>query len=102
MNDAFPLQTIERAVLARAKSAELDVSCEDGAARLFAFIHEEIDRWNLDFRRGIETIELTGAEALASRNLAGQGPLAPLLGIENCLIRSSRYFPSSAVTLSMT
>jgi len=70
-----PLVEIERAVQRRAK----DVA---GKAALRALIDEEVARWSDDFRRGVRTVELADPGLVAERayrNLAGYGPLEPLL-----------------------
>src|SRR5436190_15000460 len=77
-----PLVDIERAVQERAKSVSLDVAAADGQHVLRALIDEEVAHWNDDFRRGRRAFELADTEAVAERafrNLAGYGPLEPLL-----------------------
>ncbi len=77
-----PLQTVEVAVRRRAKEISLDLSETDSDRVLRTMIDEEIDRWDDDHRRGLRPYEL-GDPALvaerAYRNLAGYGPLGPLL-----------------------
>jgi len=78
-----PLVQIERAVQARAKEVSLDLSAADGEAGLRTLIDNEIGRWAGEYRRGRRPYELADPEAVserAFRNLAGYGPLAPLLG----------------------
>src|SRR3954452_16681264 len=77
-----PLQEIERSVQQLAKEASLDLGAPGGPARLRVLIAQEVARWNDDHRRGLRTIQLTDPEIvaeLAFRNLAGYGPLEPLL-----------------------
>jgi pilus assembly protein CpaF len=77
-----PLAEIERAAQARAKEIALDMSTADGAGKLRALIDDEVDRWRLDFRRGRRAVDLADPDAVAERayrNLAGYGPLEPLL-----------------------
>ena len=77
-----PLELIEQAVLARAKSTALDVSSNDGAQLMRSFIDDEISNWNLDHRRGLKPFDLADTELVAERayrNLTGYGPLGPLL-----------------------
>ena len=77
-----PLHEIERAVQRRAKEAQLDVAATDGPARLRALVDDEVGRWNDDHRRGIRSVSLADPATVAERayrNLAGYGPLEPLL-----------------------
>ncbi len=77
-----PLAAIEVAVQRSAKDLSLDLG-EVGADRtLQSLIGDEIDRWAADFRRGLRPFDLADPEVVAERafrNLAGYGPLAPLL-----------------------
>ncbi len=75
-----PLAVIERAVLTRAKDLTLDVDREEH--RLRQLVVEEVDRWNEEHRRGRRPFPLGSPELVvdrAHRNLAGYGPLEPLL-----------------------
>ncbi|MDP9070683.1 MAG: Flp pilus assembly complex ATPase component TadA [Actinomycetota bacterium] len=77
-----PLLEVERAVQERAKETALDMSSPDGSARLRALIDEEVARWTQDHKRGLRPFDLADPGALAERaerNLAGYGPLGPLL-----------------------
>jgi pilus assembly protein CpaF len=79
---AAPLVEIERAVQTRAKEDELDLSSRAGATALRGLIDEEVERWRADFRRGLRPVDLADPGVVAERafrNLAGYGPLAPLL-----------------------
>ena len=77
-----PLEAIERSVQHRAREAALDVSEPAGPDRLRALIRDEAERWSTDHKRGLRTFDLADPEAVverAYRNLAGYGPLEPLL-----------------------
>jgi pilus assembly protein CpaF len=77
-----PLLEIERAVQERAKLAALDMASPDGAAALRSLIEDEVSAWSADYKRGLRTFDLADPVAVADRterNLAGYGPLAPLL-----------------------
>jgi pilus assembly protein CpaF len=77
-----PLEEIERTVQERAKDLALDMSAPEGAAQLQALIGEEIARWAQEHRRGLRPFDLAQPSAVAERafrNLAGYGPLQPLL-----------------------
>jgi pilus assembly protein CpaF len=77
-----PLVEIEQTVQRRAKDATLDVGSAGGRSRLRDMIEEEIAGWRADFKRGLRPFDLSDPGALAERvdrNLAGYGPLEPLL-----------------------
>jgi pilus assembly protein CpaF len=77
-----PLATIERRVQQRAGTVALDMEAGDAAERLARLIDDEIERWTLDHKRGLEPLPLADPSAVAERafrNLAGYGPLEPLL-----------------------
>jgi pilus assembly protein CpaF len=77
-----PLAEIERAVQQRAKDISLDMSGGDGSPKLRALIEDEVERWSDDFKRGRRQFDLADPELVterAFRNLAGYGPLEPLL-----------------------
>jgi pilus assembly protein CpaF len=77
-----PLREIEVAVLERAKSVELDMSAPGAVDRLRGFLQEEVADWRAAFRRGQRHQDIAdpeGAVERALRNLAGYGPLQPLL-----------------------
>lgn len=79
-HDLSPLLEIEQAVQERAKREALDI--EQDADRLRVLIAEEVARWSADFKRGLRPFDLADVEAVADRalrNLAGYGPLDPLL-----------------------
>ncbi len=76
------MEQIEAEVLARAKQRQLDVDLPEGREELSGLIDEAVARWNDDFERGLRPVELLDPAAMARRamrNLAGYGPLAPLL-----------------------
>jgi pilus assembly protein CpaF len=80
--DVSPLLVIEHAVQERAKDLALDVAAPDGPARLRGLVDDEVARWQADHRRGVRPFDLSDPDALADRayrNLAGYGPLEPLL-----------------------
>jgi pilus assembly protein CpaF len=77
--DTSPLAEIERRVQERAK--RLDVH-EETAEGLRAILEDEVERWNVDFQRGLHTVPVADPETVvdrALRNLSGYGPLTPLL-----------------------
>jgi pilus assembly protein CpaF len=77
-----PLGEIERRVQARAKDAVLDMATLEGAGRLRTLVDEEVARWSDEFRRGHRVVDLAEPDVVAERayrNLAGYGPLEPLL-----------------------
>ncbi len=77
-----PLEMIEAAVQQRAQAARLDMSDPDAAAKLRDLISDEIANWALDHAHGRRSHALADPVALADRafrNLAGYGPLQPLL-----------------------
>jgi pilus assembly protein CpaF len=82
MTTASPLVEIERAVQARAKEITLDMNNADGNAKLALLIDEEVGRWRDEYRRGHRPFDLVDPDLIAERairNLAGYGPLEPLL-----------------------
>ncbi|HYX44979.1 MAG TPA: ATPase, T2SS/T4P/T4SS family [Acidimicrobiales bacterium] len=77
-----PLQEIERRVQQRAKEISLDMAGSDGTAKLRALIDDEVDAWTADYKRGLRDFDLSDPEAVAERayrNVAGYGPIEPLL-----------------------
>ncbi len=83
--DLGPLEQIERAVQERAKDISLEMS-GPGKDKLRALIADEVARWSLDHRRGLHPYDLSDPELVAERayrNLAGYGPLEPLLQDED-------------------
>ncbi|HZN13754.1 MAG TPA: ATPase, T2SS/T4P/T4SS family [Acidimicrobiales bacterium] len=84
MTDAWvsPLVEIERAVQHRAKEVDLDITSLDGLDKLRLLIDDAIERWDEEHRRGRRPSAIVEPGRLAERalrNLAGYGPLEPLL-----------------------
>jgi pilus assembly protein CpaF len=80
--EASPLQEIERRVQLRAKDTSLDMAGEGGRAQLRALISDEVANWSDGYKRGLRAFDLADPEVVAERafrNLAGYGPLDPLL-----------------------
>lgn len=81
-NEATPLEEIERTVQQRAKEIGLDPSAPGAAGRLEALVHEQVRRWRMDYERGQRSVDLPDPDGVAERalrNIAGYGPLGPLL-----------------------
>lgn len=77
-----PLVEIERAVQERAKLLSLDPASPEGALELRNLVQAEVDRWSEDYERGLRAFDLADPATVAERamrNLAGYGPLEPLL-----------------------
>ncbi|MDQ1402572.1 MAG: pilus assembly protein CpaF [Actinomycetota bacterium] len=77
-----PLFEIEQSVQERAKDLALDMNGGGGNDKLRALIDDEVAAWSEDFKRGLRTFDLSDPALVAERawrNLAGYGPLAPLL-----------------------
>jgi pilus assembly protein CpaF len=73
---------VERAVQERAKAISLDLAADGGAQQLRALIEDEVARWSDDYKRGLRDFDLADPPMVverAFRNLAGYGPLEPLL-----------------------
>jgi pilus assembly protein CpaF len=80
--DRTPLEEIEHAVQERAKRSALTLTGDESERELRGLIDAEIARWQLDHRRGARPHDLADTDLLADRafrNLAGYGPLGPLL-----------------------
>ncbi len=80
--EVSPLQEIERRVQSRAKEISLEMEGEGGRAKLRALIDDEVRAWSAAYRRGVRHFDLADPDAVAERafrNLAGYGPLEPLL-----------------------
>ena len=76
-----PLAEIERNVQARAKDRHVDVA-GDGVAVLRDLVDAEIAAWSEQYKRGLRPYDLADPELVADRalrNIAGYGPLTPLL-----------------------
>src|SRR5688500_18456354 len=81
-----PLVEVERAVQERAKATSLDMADPSGTTRLRTLIEDEVRRWSDDHKRGLRPYDLPDPELVverAFRNLAGYGPLQPLLDDDN-------------------
>ncbi|HWG73324.1 MAG TPA: ATPase, T2SS/T4P/T4SS family [Acidimicrobiales bacterium] len=77
-----PLAEIERAVQDRAKATALDMGSPDSLAQLRALLDDEVAHWRHEYQRGRRPIDVADpatAVERALRNLAGYGPLQPLL-----------------------
>jgi pilus assembly protein CpaF len=77
-----PLAEIEREVQTRAKATAVEMSSPAGPEQLRTLIDLEVARWSEDYKRGLRAFDLADPTLVASRafrNLAGYGPLEPLL-----------------------
>lgn len=82
MSEISPLAEIEKAVQRRAKEVALDLSTGSGHDQLRTIIAEEVAGWSVDYKHGLRPFDLADPETVcerAYRNLAGYGPLTPLL-----------------------
>ena len=82
MSTVSPLLEVERAVQERAKAVSLDMAAPEAAARLRHIVDEEVARWSDDYKRGLRTVDIADSDVVAERayrNVAGYGPLEPLL-----------------------
>ena len=82
MFEPSPLLEIEHAVQARAKAISLEMTAAKAAENLRRLIDEEVAAWAADYKRGLRSFDLTDPHLVserAFRNLAGYGPLEPLL-----------------------
>lgn len=82
MSEVSPLEDIERRVQLRAKEISLDMAGEGGKPKLRSLIAEEVAAWSDGYKRGLRAFDLADPEIVAERayrNLAGYGPLEPLL-----------------------
>ncbi len=80
--ESSPLQEIESRVQHRAKEISLDMGGDGGRAKLRALIDDEVSAWSDDYKRGLRQFDLADPDVVAERafrNLAGYGPLEPLL-----------------------
>jgi len=77
-----PLREIERAVQSRCRTETTGHERTTARAEMAVLVDEEIRTWNRDHLRGRQPFPIDGTDALADRavrNLAGYGPLEPLL-----------------------
>lgn len=82
LDEPAPLPAIERRAQQVAKTIGLDPSVPGGRDELAAIIQREIEQWRSDHLRGLRVRDIDDPQALAARalrNLAGYGPLDPLL-----------------------
>ena len=80
--DLDPLVEIEQRVQVRAKTLALDMADGRGEAGLRQLIADEIERWSDAAKRGERPFDLPDPDRVAERafrNVAGYGPLTPLL-----------------------
>ncbi|HEX4865691.1 MAG TPA: ATPase, T2SS/T4P/T4SS family [Acidimicrobiales bacterium] len=77
-----PLREIELAAQAKAKAQSLDMSAPGAIDRLRRIVGDEVDSWRDEYRCGRRAVDIADPDAAverAVRNLAGYGPLEPLL-----------------------
>ena len=77
-----PLREIELAAQTKAKAQSLDMSAPGAHDRLRRIVGEEVGSWRDEYRRGRRPVDIADPDAAverALRNLAGYGPLEPLL-----------------------
>lgn len=77
-----PLREIELAAQTKAKAQSLDMSAPGALDRLRRIVGEEVGSWRDEYRRGRRPVDIADPDAAverALRNLAGYGPLEPLL-----------------------
>jgi pilus assembly protein CpaF len=77
-----PLQEVERAVQERAKAVSLDMGAPEAATQLRTLVDEEVARWSEEYKRGLRSFDIADQAIVAERayrNVAGYGPLEPLL-----------------------
>ena len=82
MTELDALAEIERSVSERARLAGVDPRAPGADAAITALAHDEVRRWNLDFKRGVRSRAVTDSGGLADRvrrDLLGYGPLEALL-----------------------
>ena len=81
-DELSPLVEIERLVQARAKDLALDPAAEEDGRRLHDLIVDQVETWSVEHKRGTRAFDLADPAQVverAHRNLAGYGPLQPLL-----------------------
>ena len=86
MTDLSPLLEIEQQVQARAKDRALDVDSTAGITALRGLIDSTVAAWSTEHKRGLRPFDLVDPDVVADRafrNLAGYGPLEPLLADED-------------------
>ncbi len=81
-----PLAEIEAQVQARAKDLNLDLGIAPDRALLGQLVERAIADWGAEYKRGLRPYALSDPDLVADRvlrNLAGYGPLEPLLADED-------------------
>lgn len=81
-DELSPLQEIERRVQLRAKETALYMASDGGRDKLRSLIADEVAAWSDAYKRGLRAFDLAEPDVVAERayrNLAGYGPLEPLL-----------------------
>ncbi len=97
VGEPSPLQEIERRVQLRAKETSLDMAGDDGRAKLQSLIADEVAAWSDGYKRGLRAFDLADPDVVAERayrNLAGYGPLEPLLADDDVweiIVGASRH-----------
>lgn len=82
MTELAAIAEIERSVSERARHAGVDPRAPGAGEAITALAHDEVRRWNLDFKRGVRSRAVTDAHEIADRvrrDLLGYGPLESLL-----------------------
>jgi pilus assembly protein CpaF len=77
-----PLVLIERAVQDRAKELGINPDGPSGRAELEQLVRLQLERWHVEYERGERSIPVPDPDLTmlrAIRNIAGYGPLEPLL-----------------------
>lgn len=77
-----PLEHIEHSVQDKAKALSLDLATDEGPGLLRTLVAKEIAQWGNEYELGLRPFGLPDPQGLAVRayrNLAGYGPLEPLL-----------------------
>jgi pilus assembly protein CpaF len=77
-----PLREIELAVQRRAKDEDIDMNSPGSAEQLRSALEQEVALWRAEYLKGRRPLDIADPDAAverALRNLAGYGPLEPLL-----------------------
>jgi pilus assembly protein CpaF len=77
-----PLMVLERAVQDQAKELGLDPEQLEGRRDLESLVRQFVERWRIDYERGDRDVPIADPDTTierAVRNIAGYGPLEPLL-----------------------
>ncbi len=101
-----PLVEIERRVQARAKELTLDLRTSADRGALCRLVEEEVAEWDVEHKRGLRPYALADLDLVADRvlrNLAGYGPLEPLLADDDVwevmVNAPDLVFPGQVVTV---